>query len=160
MKILKNRHMMVAALVAPLLAVMAYYAVDFFVGEKPFAAKAGESYQLVEKPNCRWASGSCGLENGDFELVLVPEWTGAGRMRLALQSEFVLDGVAVARVSDESEDPPPKDMDASDETGKAWSIELENPDPERDRLRIVAASNRSLWYGDVALKFAGSREER
>jgi hypothetical protein len=155
MQILKNRHMVIAALVAPLLAVMAYYAVDLFVGEKPFAAKAGESYSLVEKPNCRYASGSCGLKNGDFELTLVPEWTGVNTIRLTLQSAFGLDGVMIAPAGDDQDNAPPTSMDPADETGRLWTIDLDNPDVAQGRLRIVAASNQALWYGDVALNFAG-----
>jgi len=150
--------MMTAALVAPLLALMSYYAVDYFVGEKPFAAKAGDSYQLVEKPNCRYASGSCGLKNGEFELTLAPEWTSVSDLRMTLRSEFSLDGVVIAPVTGELDNLPPRDMASADEAGKVWTIELENPDPEKDRLHIVAASNQALWYGDVALKFALAAE--
>lgn len=160
MKILKNRHMMTAALVAPLLALMSYYAVDYFVGEKPFAAKAGQSYQLLEKPNCRYASGSCGLKNGEFELTLVPEWNDANRLRLTLHSEFPLDGVVIAAVVGGLNESSPKEMLSEGERGKTWTLELRDPDLEHDRLRIVAASNQSLWYGDVALKFALPAEAR
>jgi len=34
-------------LVAPVLAIMGYFALDFFVGETPHAAEEGQSYKLV-----------------------------------------------------------------------------------------------------------------
>ena len=71
---LKNRHMTIAMLMAPVLAIIAYYGVNTLVGEKPHAAEAGQSYVLVEKPNCRHHGGTCGLKNGDFELTLSFEW--------------------------------------------------------------------------------------
>ena len=70
MSILKNRHVLVASLVAPLLALLAWFAIDFFTSETPHAAVEGQSYALVEKPNCRYDSGLCGLKNNDFELEL------------------------------------------------------------------------------------------
>jgi hypothetical protein len=37
--------------------------------------------------------------------------------------------------------------------GKAWSLDIARPDPERHRLRLVASAQGSLYYGDVATKF-------
>lgn len=159
MSILKNKHILTASLVAPLLALMSYFAIDFLVGEKPHAAEEGESYQLVEKPNCRYSSGQCGLKNGDFELNLEPEWTADGQLLLTLKSEFPLAGVVIAVVDNEVNDPLPVDMQASGDDGLVWSVNMGRPDPEKDRLRLVASSIRSLWYGDVALKFTLAKTE-
>ena len=76
MSVLRNKHVLVSALVAPLLALMAYFAIDHFMGETPHAAVEGRSYPLVEKPGCRWESGSCGLKNNEFELDMVYERLG------------------------------------------------------------------------------------
>ena len=56
------------ALAAPVLGVVAYFGVGAMFGEKPMPAVAGQSYQLIEKSNCRYSSGQCGLKNVDFEL--------------------------------------------------------------------------------------------
>lgn len=160
MKILKNKHVLVAALVAPLLALMSYFAIDFFVGESPHAAEEGQSYKLVEKSNCRYNSGNCGLKNGDFELSLSSEWVGDGQLLLTLRSEFPLDGIVIALVQNEADDNPPVDMQMVSDDGLTWSLNLSNPSPGQDRLRLVASSNQSLWYGDVAMKFALPRAEQ
>jgi len=153
MNILKNKHVLTASLVAPLLALLSYFAIDFLVGETPHPAEEGQSYQLVEKPNCRYNSGRCGLKNGDFELNLEPEWTVDEQLLLTLKSEFPLAGVVIAVVVNEVDEPLPVDMQATGDNGLVWSVNMGRPDPEKDRLRLVASSNQSLWYGDVALKF-------
>ena len=50
MKFLKNKHVVTATLVAPLLALMAYFAIDFFVGEPPQAAREGQLAVLWVDP--------------------------------------------------------------------------------------------------------------
>ena len=50
MSILKNKHMVIAMLMAPVLALISYYAVNALVSETPHAAEAGQSYLLVENP--------------------------------------------------------------------------------------------------------------
>ena len=62
----KNKHFIVALLIAPILAIIAYFGVDIAVSEKPHAAKKGQSYKLVSKSNCRYTSGLCDMENGEF----------------------------------------------------------------------------------------------
>ena len=58
MSFFKNRHLVIATLMAPVLALISYYAVNALVSETPHAAKAGQSYQLAEKPNCRRGGGN------------------------------------------------------------------------------------------------------
>jgi len=67
-----NKHVIIAMLVAPVLAIMAWFAVDYFIGERPHAAKEGAAYTLIAKSNCRYDSGQCDLENSDFKLNLRP----------------------------------------------------------------------------------------
>ncbi len=149
----KNKHLLIATLTAPVLGVLSYLAVDHFVGEKPHVAKAGQSYQLVEKPNCRYSSGKCGLKNGDFELDLSYERPGDGRLLLKLKSEYPLEGVMIALGSNESEQDRPEQMQRMDNDNLNWSLNIANPDPEYHRLYLVASAGQSFYYGDVATKF-------
>lgn len=155
MNILTNKHVVVALLVAPILAILSYFAVDHMVGETPHAAKSGASYQLVEKPNCRYNSGRCGLKNGEFELTLQAEWRGHTRMLLQLSSVHKLDGVKVAwaEASDGGWEAKPVDMQATNEAGTEWQIEIFPDDPENNRLHLVASSNETLYFGDAAMAF-------
>jgi len=157
LNILKNKHVLTASLVAPVLAVLAYFAVSALVGETPHAAEEGQSYQLVEKPNCRYNSGSCGLKNSDFELVLSTEKLSGDRIRLLLKSVFPLEGVKVALIENDAGEKQPVDMRPTGNDGLVWSIDLARPDPERHRLLLVASANRSLYYGDAAMKFTAPK---
>ena len=68
-----NKHIIVALLVTPVLAVLAWFAVGAFVGEKPQQAAPGQSYPLVERSNCRYDSGQCDLHNEDLQLSITFE---------------------------------------------------------------------------------------
>lgn len=154
MSLFKHKHVLTAMIVAPILALVSYFAVDFIAGEKPHVAEEGKSYRLVEKPNCRYDSGTCGLKNGDFELDLFVESAENGRPVLKLSSAHALDGVMVALLGRGDEEQEPRQMIPRNGEGLAWSIELEPFDPGRDRLRLAASAQKTLYFGDVALKFA------
>ena len=153
MNIFKNKHVLTATLIAPVLALLAYFAVNALVGETPHAAEEGKSYQLVEKPNCRYNSGNCGLKNGDFELALSTEDLSGDRISLLLKSVFPLEGVKVALVENETDEKQPVDMRAESTDGLSWSLDMPRPDPDRHRLLLVASADGSLYYGDAAMKF-------
>lgn len=153
MSMFKNKHLLVATLMAPILGLIGYFGVNALVSEKPHAAEAGQSYQLVEKPNCRYSSGLCGLKNGDFELTLSFEFQENGRMLLKLESENPLDGVMAALVESETDEKPPVEMQPVGDDGLNWSLVIPRPDPERHRLRLVASANQSFYFGDAAMKF-------
>lgn len=154
MNILKNKHLVIAMIVAPILAVLSYFAVDAIVSEKPHAAQPGQRYQLAEKPNCRYSSGVCGLKNGDFELTMTTDWKDNNRMLLRLQSHYPLDGAIVAMVDRASDDQPPQEMQPDGEDGLRWFLELPRPNPESSRLRLVVSSKETLYYGEAATEFS------
>jgi hypothetical protein len=56
-------------------------------------------------------------------------------------------------VENEIDEKPPEDMQPMSDDGLVWSLEIMRPDPERDRLRLVASSRGSLYFGDAATKF-------
>ena len=150
---MRNKHVVTAAIVAPVLALIGYFGINALVGESPHAAEEGQSYQLVEMPTCRYDSGHCVLRNGDFELDLSTESLDGGRMLLMLKSEFPLDGVKVALVEDQADEKHPVDMRPVGADGLQWSLEIVHPDPEHSRLHLVASANQSLYFGDAAMKF-------
>lgn len=157
MNVLKNRHVLVAALVAPLLALIAYFASDYFFSEAPQVAVEGQSYPLVEKPSCRWESGYCGLKNNEFELDLAVREVD-GETLLLLESVFALEGVMLSVGREETEGAQPVPMRAADEEGRRWSLPLIVTAPGQDRIRLVAAADGSLYYGDVSTAFMLSGE--
>jgi len=158
--VLKNKHVVIAMLVAPVLAVLAWYALDALVGEKPAPAVEGATYPLVEMPKCRYSSGLCGLENGDFKLSLVPAGLDPDSpiLNLTMTSVFPLDGVMIALVEGENDTAPPTAMQPTSGDGLNWIVEIDRPDPGRHRLRLVASAAGSLYYGDVSTAFITAEE--
>lgn len=153
MNILKNRHVLVASLVAPVLAILAYFAMDYLFSDPPQAAVEGQSYPLVEKPNCRYDSGFCGLKNNDFELELSYSRLAGERLLLNLKSAFPLDGVMAVVVRSETDEAPPQAMKAEDGAGLEWSMELSVSASGTDRIRLAASAAGSLYFGDVSTRF-------
>ncbi len=153
MNILRNKHVLVAALVAPVLALLAYFAMDYMFGETPHAAVEGQSYALVEMPNCRYDSGSCGLKNNEFRLDMNYRRISDDRLALDLSSAFPLDGVLLALVISETDDKPPVPMQSAAPDGTKWTIELQIAEPETDRIRLVASAGGSVYFGDVSTRF-------
>lgn len=43
----KNKHFILALLIAPILSIIAYFGTDMALSEKPHAAKEGETYKLA-----------------------------------------------------------------------------------------------------------------
>ena len=159
MSILRNRHVLVAALVAPLLALTAYFAMDYIFGETPQAAREGQSYPLVEKPGCRWASGYCGLKINEFELDLSFRRLGADRLALDLESVFPLDGVMLAVVTHGADEAAPRPMQPAGDDGLKWTIEASVPNPGNDRLRLAASAGGAVYYGDASTEFTKAGRE-
>mgnify|MGYP000122606388 CR=1 FL=1 len=155
----KNKHVIVATLAAPVLAIVSYFGVGAIFGEKPIPAEAGQNYRLVEKPNCRYSSGQCGLKNVDFELTISFEPLGNDRLLLNLKSENPLDGVKLALARNERDETNTRDMRHISQDGLNWSLEIPVPDPERDRLHLVASSMQILYFGDVATRFTASKTD-
>ena len=160
MTILRNRHVLIAALVAPVLALIAWFAIDLMTGEEPHAAIEGQSYALVEMPNCRYESGYCGLKNNEFELVMSYRRIGGDRLALDLSSVFPLDGVLLALVISESDDKPPVQMESAGTDGMKWTLELRVAEPETDRIRLVASAGGAVYYGDVSTRFTLADREQ
>ena len=150
---LKNKHIIVAMIVAPILAIIAYFATDSLVGEKPHKAEAGKSYSLVALPNCRYPSGHCTMKNAGFSLDLKVEQAGVNVMTLSLDSKHPLQGVKAALVANEQQTGAPADLIATDDTALHWTVDLSGEHSELSRLRLVVAAEDSFYYGETGLAF-------
>ncbi len=153
MSILTNKHFVVAMLVAPVLAVLAYFLTDYLVSERPHAAERGVSYKLVAKPNCRYASGKCELENGEFLVALRPEKLGNSKVRLNLDANFSLEGVKIAMSQSPDALSTPVDMQPFDKMNKRWKMIIHQPFSGDKYLQLVILARGSLYYADVPTIF-------
>ena len=146
-----NKHVIIAMIVAPILAVLAWFAVGQLGAEKPQAAKPGSSYPLVEKSNCRYASGSCDLQNEDFRLILVYK-DGASGPQMVLTASHPLEGVVLAvGPADQTDQPAP--MRATDGQGLEWALVLAARPAAEERIRLVARAGGSSYFADAATAF-------
>ena len=91
----KNKHVIIAMIVAPILSILAWFAVGQFTGEQPQVAQPGQSYPLVEKSNCRYESGACDLENQDFK-VRISLQAGVTGPEFVLTATHPLEGVVLS----------------------------------------------------------------
>lgn len=146
-----NRHLVVALLVAPVLALLAWFAVGQFGGEEAAPAQPGQSYPLVEQPNCRYASGACDLKNAELSLRLTLSDGASPRLRVT--ASHGLERIQLAVAAPGSEARPTALAQAAD---GSWFLRLPvAPDPG-ERIRLVAQAAGSFYYGDAATAFAGS----
>ena len=150
---LRNRHVITALLVAPILAVLAWFAVGNLVGERATPAQAGQSYPLVARSNCRYESGQCDLENEDLRLTLSFESSFGGA--LELRSSHALDSVLMA-VADVSAEPNPRHMQPQDTDGRRWRLPLNARPGVNDRIRLVAEAGGARYFAEAQTLFLQS----
>jgi hypothetical protein len=153
MEFFKSKHVIVAMLIAPILALISYFSVDAAVSEKPHAAVAGEHYELLEKSNCRYSSGACDLKNGDMHIAITPEWVTNQKLRLTINSSQPLENVVGARVNVLGEEVAASKLQSLDDSGLNWTTEMTTPDADLERLHLAVSINDTWYYGDAALKF-------
>ena len=149
----KNKHLIVALLVAPILSIIAYFGADMAVSEKPHAAKEGQSYKLIAKSNCRYTSGLCGMENGEFKVQFRSEAVTQSELNLSMKSHFPLEGAKLSLVDDPDENKRPVEMMATDDSGLNWHITLPKPASEESWLRVVFRADGTMYYGETQTAF-------
>lgn len=147
-----NKHVVAAMLVAPILAILAWFAVDALVAERPRSAEPGAAYPLVAKSNCRYGSGRCDLENADFEIALLPQRIGQTDMSIRLESRFPLQqatlGLVIAGVA-----APPLRMTADGADGKAWLADISLPPADDSMLRVGVIADDATFFAEVPVVF-------
>ncbi|OIQ24519.1 hypothetical protein [uncultured Vibrio sp.] len=149
----KNKHLIVAMLVAPVLSIVAYVGTDMALSEKPHAAKKGEAYKLLSKSNCRYTSGLCDMENGEFKIQFRSESITDTQLQLSLSSKLPLQGIKLSLVDDIEQTGTPVSMEPLDDSELNWGIRLPAPASEETWLRVAVQSNDTLYYGDTQTAF-------
>lgn len=158
-----NKHVIVALLVAPVMAVLGWFAVGQLIGERAAPAQAGQSYPLLAQSNCRYASGSCELKNADMWLRLQAEPGDAPR--LLLTASHPLDGVKLALAAAAGGEPAepaamasPRELKPDSDDGRHWVLTLSRDLPADARLQLVARAAGALYFAETETAFAGPRE--
>ncbi|MDD1783825.1 hypothetical protein LRP49_21835 [Enterovibrio sp. ZSDZ35] len=149
----KNKHVILAMIVAPILAIIAYFGIDLAVSEKPLAAKEGETYKLAARSNCRYTSGLCSMVNGDFKIELRSETLTENAVILKLTSDFPLEGAKIGLIQHKEQAGSPVDMEKNNKSGKEWMVDLPAPANEESELHLVVKSQGTLYYGEAPTTF-------
>lgn len=148
-----NKHVVTALIVAPILAILSYFAVGYWVAEPPQKVEAGGNYKLAEKPNCRYTSGVCELKNGDFEVRILPQELSDGAIRLSLTSTQPLDGAKIALVEQDNEsNTKPMNWQSIDDDRQQWQVDI-HPSSAEQQLQLVFSFNEALFFGETQLTF-------
>ena len=149
---LTNKHVVVAMLVAPVLAILAWFAVDYFVAERPHAATPGGDYTLIAKSNCRYDSGECKLENGDFVLTLTAAEIDATSISISMRSIFPLQQAAIGFIDGGSTALPAR-MATTDADATQWSATLALPGDDATTLGVAVTSNGANYFAEAPTAF-------
>ncbi|NLS13990.1 hypothetical protein HGP28_13940 [Vibrio sp. SM6] len=149
----KNKHLLAALLIAPILSIVAYVGTDLALSEKPHAAKEGETYKLAAQSNCRYTSGLCDLKNGDFGIQFRSDPQSSGELTLSLTAKYPLQGVRVALVETPSEQGIPLTMAATDDSGLRWQLPQAVAPANDQWLQVAVQANNTLYYGDTETTF-------
>jgi len=152
MNILKNKHLILAMFVAPLLAIIAYFSVDYIVSEKPRAAQQGGTYKLAAKSNCRYQSGVCTLKNGDIEVKLHARRIDERMVELNMYSEFPIQNAIISYVAGEFTSEPVA-MNTESAAAGDWYVTLELSDPENSQLRMALSIADAMYYAETTAVF-------
>ncbi|NCF24193.1 MAG: hypothetical protein GWP60_06610 [Gammaproteobacteria bacterium] len=156
----KNKHVIIALIVAPILAILAWFAVGQIAGEKAQVAEPGGAYPLVARSNCRWESGECELVNNDLKMTILPLELGAQYTRLSLDSEFPLAQATFALLSDGNEVVASAEYDASPDAAAQMTVTIPTyADPE-GMLRVAVTVRESLYFAEVPVVFMRPEERR
>lgn len=163
MGFLKNKHFIMAMVIAPVLAVIAYFATDYVVSEPPQEARPGQSYKLAAKSNCRYQSGICTLNNGDVELRLRAERLSERTVLLALSSGLEIQNALISIASSNSATSPtamsaptamsPPEVNSGPAVEKQWQLQVEVDEPEKSNLRLAVNIAGATYYAEIPAVF-------
>jgi hypothetical protein len=147
-----NKHVIIAMIVAPILAVIAYFAVDNYVSEKPHQAVKGASYPLVAKSNCRYESGKCTLENGDIEVHITTEIIGTTAANILLNSNITLQGAKLA-LAQEGQEVSPLAMASQNSANTEWLVSVSSDQISNAQLQLALSIDDSIYFGGATTIF-------
>ena len=142
----KDKHVVIALIVAPILAVIAWFGVDYIVAEKAQPAEPGSMYPLVARSNCRYDSGSCDLVNNDFEVTLRPIDLRSDRTILSIETEFELQQASLALVTGGEETAGKGAATETPEGETVWIVTIPARAEPGGILRVAVTAQGSVYF--------------
>lgn len=143
-----NKHITTALIIAPILAILAYFLVDQMVSEKARPALASAAYTLLIKPNCRHSSGQCSLRNGDVEIELHFN-LNQSKPQLLLESNLALVGARLGL----NGKPESLAMLPQNTQKTQWHFIFPVQLSPSDTLQLAVQIQESYYYAEITLPF-------
>lgn len=140
-------------IVSPILAVLSYYLVDLVVKEKPQKALTGQAYKLIPKSNCRFSSGACDMQNGDFKST-VKIVQADNKRTLLLDTNHPLEQASVGFVRNDGQESGPFELAPNDSLNKQWTVDLTNQTDADTTLRVVLSADGAHYYSETGMAFS------
>ena len=149
----KNKHIIIAMIVAPILAVLAWFATGMLVDEKPHTMQEGSVYTLNVKSNCRWASGNCTLENEDIRIDVTGKYTSY-TLELVVKSSVGLSDVKIAYDKNDK----PQSM-VYDKNKDLWGGILDIKH-KTQFINAVFVVNNTVFYAQLPTTFLNPKDTK
>lgn len=151
----RNFHFIVALLVAPFLAILAWYAADAALGDREEKAQEGLGYELLGDSNCRYESGTCTMSNGNFELDIQVDRLEDGEDKLAVRVESAhpLDGINMGWVNPGAEDAEQTALRSTGDKRTQWEGVIPGEASTEARMRVLAKADETSYYGEAKTVF-------
>ncbi|HDK37975.1 MAG TPA: hypothetical protein ENG92_03050 [Thiolapillus brandeum] len=146
MKLLKyfyqsNRHIKLAVILAPLLAIGTYVITGILLDEK-IEKQAGTSKAMQLQPDCHLLSGVCELQHREIAANIAVE-DKQGKQLVYLATSVPIQGALLS-----IRDAAPSPM-RSRGTAKRWVLELQQRVGENDVVRLALASDKNRYFAEI-----------
>ncbi|MEM8983894.1 MAG: hypothetical protein AAGC71_12765 [Pseudomonadota bacterium] len=147
----RSPHIIVALLVAPVLAVLAYFAASKLVGDTAGPAQRGASYPLLVGANCRRSSGQCQLSNAQLRIDLTMTAYSDAAITLELYASNTFDGVLIGDGTDKATASPFERI-----APLRWRVALPHPS-DAATLPFVAVADTTAFFAELPTDFLQHR---
>ena len=152
MKFFTNKHVIASLIIAPILAILAWFLVDDWVADDVLKVEKGILYPLVAKSNCRWPSGYCYFENEDVEIKITTDTQNFGQNKLMVRSEIPMTNINFALVTNPDEMSNQMAMRPIDNTYQQWESDVVNI-MDQMYLQFLFVINESKFHGQAPTTF-------
>lgn len=144
-----NRHVKIALIMAPILALASYGITGYF--QPKIEQKAGD-YELRLTGSCRPSDNSCVLTSGDFEIMLISSIKNEKR-QLGIVTNLPIAYMSLAMSNDNHDFIQFKMMKSDDK--KYWQVALEENQKLElfSNIRLAANAGKSNYFIETAIQF-------
>ena len=144
-----NRHVKIALIMAPILALASYGITGYF---QPMISQKVGDYELNLRGVCKPSDNSCVLKSGEFELMFISS-IKKGQRQLGLISNQPISYLSMAIARNNNDFFQSKMMKSDDK--KYWQIALNNEQKLKGiiKFRLAVHSKKSNYFIENSMEF-------